>query len=80
MPADWIDSSIALRLLFEPGTEPGQLSYRISAGLVAALLAAALLWWFKSLPYHRSAEERLQEALDQSPAQLAASPAGQAAS
>jgi hypothetical protein len=39
------------------------------------LCGLAVLWWLKSLPYHRSAEERLQEALDQQTALPAKSPA-----
>ena len=33
-------------------------------GIVGAALAVLVLWWLKSIPYHRSAEETLQEALD----------------
>jgi hypothetical protein len=40
--------------------------------LVGAALAAAILWWLKSLPYHHSAEERLQEALDAQPSAVPA--------
>jgi sodium transport system permease protein len=50
----------------------GHLAYSLSATIVAALLAAGLLWWLKNLPYHRSVEERLQEALDRQPAALPA--------
>ena len=40
--------------------------------IAAALLAACILWWLKSLPYTHSAEERLQEALDSQPAAMPA--------
>jgi sodium transport system permease protein len=63
-----LDSQPLLRLIFDAGAEPGQVIYRWPAALIAALLAAIVLWWLKSLPYHRSAEERLQEALDSQPA------------
>jgi len=64
---DAFESQPALRLIFEPGGEAGQVVYRWSAALVAAALAACLLWWLKCLPYQRSTEERLQEALDRQP-------------
>ena len=42
-----------------------------TAALIAAsLLAAAILWWFRALPYQRFAEERLQEAQLQAPPEL----------
>ncbi len=53
-----------LRLIFAPGEEPSQFTYRLPFTLAAAFAGLVLLWWFKSLPYHRSAEEQLQEALD----------------
>jgi sodium transport system permease protein len=61
---DVIDSQPALKLIFQQGSEAGQFIYRWPAMLIAATLAGCLLWWLKSLPYHRFAEERLQEALD----------------
>ena len=65
-----------LRWLFVPGWEEGSLLYSIPATAVLGLGALATLWWLKSLPYHRSAEERLQEALDhQSPLPAKSSPA-----
>ena len=45
-------------------TEPGSLTYTTPATIVFALLAVGVLLWFKSLPYHASDEERLQQALD----------------
>ena len=60
-----------LRLIFEP-TANGEVMYNIPATIIAALLAAGILWWLKSLPYHHTAEERLQETIDQ---QSAAVPA-----
>lgn len=64
---DLVDSNSLLRLIFTEGAEPGQIVYRLPFAIAAALLGLALLWWFKSLPYHRSAEETLQEALDHQP-------------
>jgi sodium transport system permease protein len=61
-----------LRHILVKGPEEGQLIYSWPATIVAALLAAGILWWFKSLPYRRSAEERLQEALDHQTASLGA--------
>jgi sodium transport system permease protein len=61
---DLVDANPLLRLIFETGAEPGQVIYRWPAVLLAAGVAACILWWLKSLPYRRSAEERLQEALD----------------
>jgi hypothetical protein len=56
-------------------TADGEVMYSISATVVAALVAAGILWWLKSLPYHHTAEERLQEALDHQTGPLAAKPA-----
>jgi sodium transport system permease protein len=64
---DLLDTYPALKLVFAPGNESGQIVYSLPFTIAAALLALGLLWWFKSLPYHRSAEERLQEALDHQP-------------
>ena len=61
---DLLESYPLLKLVFAPGDEPGSYFYRVPFTVAAALLGLALLWWFKSLPYHRSAEESLQEALD----------------
>jgi hypothetical protein len=58
-----VESFPLLKLAFAPG-EDGQHFYRLPFAIAVALVGLALLWWFKSLPYHRSAEERLQEALD----------------
>ena len=63
-----------LRLIFEP-TADGEVMYSLPATIVAALFAAGILWWLKSLPYHHTAEERLQEALDHQTGPLAAKPA-----
>lgn len=54
----------ALRHVFAPFVAGEQLVYSLPTTIVATLLAAALLLWFKRLPYHASDEERLQEALD----------------
>jgi sodium transport system permease protein len=59
-----IETHPLLRWLYVAGSEPGQLAYSVPATILAMLLAAGILWWLKSLPYHRSDEERLQEALD----------------
>jgi hypothetical protein len=32
--------------------------------LLGAVLAAMILWWFNRLPYPKSAEEQLQDAID----------------
>ncbi len=74
IPPAAIEANEFLRLIFV--TIDGQVTYRIPTAIVAALLAAGVLWWLKSLPYHRSAEERLQEALDH---QSAGAPASSAA-
>ena len=64
-----------LRLIYNARAE-GSVGYTIQATIAAAALAVAILWWFKMLPYHRSAEERLQEALDhQTPGLPTSSPA-----
>jgi len=60
----WANSRPVLQVIFEPATEPGQVSYTWPAMIAASLLAAAIFCWFRALPYHRFAEERLQEALD----------------
>jgi sodium transport system permease protein len=72
---DSIATHPLLSLIFERGAEPGQVVYQLPATLVAFGLAAGILWWLKSLPYHHSAEERLQEALDNQPSPLTARPA-----
>ncbi|HZN33176.1 MAG TPA: ABC transporter permease subunit/CPBP intramembrane protease [Pirellulaceae bacterium] len=61
---DLLESYPLLKLVFTPGAEPGSYFYRVPFTVAAALLGLGLLWWFQRLPYHRSAEERLQEALD----------------
>jgi len=38
--------------------------YQWYAIIIGGFLSAAMLWWFRSLPYQATAEERLQEALD----------------
>jgi sodium transport system permease protein len=69
------DSQPLLRMLLVSGAEPGSLHYSITASIVLGLVAAGILWWFKSLPYHASAEERLQDALDHQVALPAKTPA-----
>ncbi|MDX1945583.1 MAG: ABC transporter permease subunit/CPBP intramembrane protease [Pirellulaceae bacterium] len=58
-----VDTLPWLRHIIRLGAD-GEPSYTPAATIVAALLAAGVLLWIKSLPYQRSAEERLQEALD----------------
>jgi sodium transport system permease protein len=65
-----------LRWFVYSPTGDGDVMYRVPITISAAILAAGVLWWLKSLPYHRSAEERLQEALN---SESAASPARSAA-
>jgi sodium transport system permease protein len=56
--------------------EPGEgVVYRIPVAFHGAVLAGLILWWLKSLPYHHTAEERLQEALDHQGSPLSAKPA-----
>jgi sodium transport system permease protein len=71
---DAVAADPILRLLFVSAEGGEQVVYRPAAALVAALLAAGILWWLKSLPYHHSAEERFQEALDNQPSPLVARP------
>jgi sodium transport system permease protein len=58
------DSHPLLRFLFFPGCDDGSLVYSPQATLVLGLVGLGVLWWLRSLPYNRSPEERLQEALD----------------
>jgi hypothetical protein len=62
-------------LLLVADEQTGELHYSIAASVVLGLLAAGMFWWFKSLPYHASAEERLQDALDHQVALPAKTPA-----
>jgi sodium transport system permease protein len=67
-----LEAQGGLAALLEAAPEGGHVTYRLPVLLAGAVLAAAVLWWFKSLPYHRSEEERLQEALDNQPTALPA--------
>jgi sodium transport system permease protein len=69
------ESQPLLRLLLVADEQTGELHYSIAASVVLGLLAAGMFWWFKSLPYHASAEERLQDALDHQVALPAKTPA-----
>jgi len=69
------ESQPLLQFLFGPGLADGSLLYSVQATLTCGLLGLGVLWWLKSLPYHRSAEERLQEALDHQTALPAKLPA-----
>ena len=44
--------------------ENNEVVYSWPAAILGALVAAAILFWFRNLPYKRSAEEKLQEAID----------------
>lgn len=44
-----------------------EVSYRWPTLVICGLAAAAILWWFKSLPYHLTEEEELEEARDREP-------------
>jgi sodium transport system permease protein len=59
-----LDASPLLRSILAPSQEAEQLLYTIPATLALGFVGAIVLWWLKSLPYHQSAEERLQDALD----------------
>jgi sodium transport system permease protein len=72
--ADSIQSHDWLRFVFEPAGE-GDLIYRWPVAIVAALVGGGIIWWLKSLPYHHTAEECLQEALDHQNGPLVAKPA-----
>jgi sodium transport system permease protein len=61
-----LESYPILRWLYQPAGE-GQFAYHPAAIVIASLLAAALLVWLRYLPYRRTPEERLQEALDHQP-------------
>ena len=65
LPLDAVHSQPLLRAIFEPGSEAEQLQYRLPAAALAAVVAIAILLWFKRLPYRLSAEEQLQEAMQQ---------------
>jgi sodium transport system permease protein len=72
---DLVESHLLLRLLLVGGPEEGTWMYSIGTSVVLGLLGLAVLAWFGRLPYHRSAEERLQEALDHQVALPVKSPA-----
>ena len=61
----------ALRWLAEPNAEQG-LAFTWPAIVCGLLLAAGILVWFRSLPYRRTPEEALQEAIDHQSAQAPA--------
>jgi len=56
-------------------TEQNTLTYTTPATIAMALLGVGVLLWFKSLPYHASDEERLQEALNREQPLTTAKPA-----
>jgi sodium transport system permease protein len=72
--AETVQNNDWMHLVFEPAGE-GEFIYRWPVAIVAALVATGIIWWLKSLPYHHTAEERLQEALDHQGSPLAAKPA-----
>jgi sodium transport system permease protein len=59
-----VQSQPILRQIFADVLADGQLRYALPASLAMGVIGVVLLLWLKSLPYDRSAEERLQEALD----------------
>ncbi len=59
-----LDGSPLLRSVLLLDDKAEHLVYTIPATLVLGFVGAIVLWWLKSLPYHQSAEERLQDALD----------------
>jgi sodium transport system permease protein len=71
LTAEAVRGSELLSVIFQ-ARDDGSVTYQVPATLHAALLAALVLWWLKSLPYRRFAEERLQEALDHQAGPLAA--------
>lgn len=73
---DLLESSPLLRSILAPGLEAEHFLYTIPATLVLGFVGAIVLWWLKSLPYHQSAEERLQDALDHQVALPASESAG----
>jgi sodium transport system permease protein len=66
-----LDHSPLLRLVYVQGESGEHLVYSAPAAVGGALLAFAVLLWFKRLPYTRSSEETLQEALDSQPSAAA---------
>lgn len=66
MDLELIDTTSPLRLLFATA-ETGEAVYSVPATAFGLVCGIGILWWIKSLPYHRSAEEKLQEALDHQP-------------
>ncbi len=59
-----LDRWPALAYLMEPGDE-GHLAFRWTAIVLSALASFALLAWFNRLPQSQSAEEQLQETIEQ---------------
>jgi sodium transport system permease protein len=59
---EFIESQALLRAIFEPGKEPGELFYRWPTLVIAAVIAAGVIWWLKRLPCVPSVDERLTEA------------------
>ena len=50
-------------LVVESSVMPGMYVYRIPVLVVSIIAAGILLYWFRSLPYVRTPEEELQDAL-----------------
>jgi sodium transport system permease protein len=63
LKTETIEANPWLGWLIEAGEKDA--SYRWPVLVVCGLVAAAILWWFKSLPYQLTDEERLQEERDQ---------------
>jgi sodium transport system permease protein len=61
---DVVESWPILRAVFVPAEGGEGFVYSVPATVVLISAGVGIALWLKSLPYHRSAEERLQEALD----------------
>lgn len=61
---DVVESWPILKTVFVPAEGSEAFVYSVPATVVLISAGVGIALWLKSLPYHRSAEERLQEALD----------------
>jgi sodium transport system permease protein len=69
--SDTIDTHLAWRLVLEHSTAAGGNAYTMPYTVVTTLLAVAILFWLKSLPYEATREEVLEESRDRQIGQLA---------